>query len=66
MVTEKRALLDHAHRCRCIASEVEHTPAAERLKTMATDYEQRAAALSSGSTSKAAALLPLEQPQQSI
>lgn len=45
MLAEKVALLDHAHRCRCVASELEHDQAAERLIAMAQDYEARAATL---------------------
>jgi hypothetical protein len=43
MLTEKRALLDHARRCRRVASETEHVRAAERLIEMAQEYEDRAA-----------------------
>ncbi len=43
MLTEKRALLDHAHRCRHIARETEHARATERLIALAEEYEDRAA-----------------------
>jgi hypothetical protein len=43
MPTEKRALLDHADRCRRVAREIEHVRATERLITMAQEYEARAA-----------------------
>ena len=43
MLTEKRALLDHAHRCRRIAREIEHAQATDRLITLAQEYEDRAA-----------------------
>jgi hypothetical protein len=43
MLTEKRALLDHAHRCRRIARETEHARATERLIALAQEYEDRAA-----------------------
>jgi hypothetical protein len=43
MPTEKRALLDHADRCRRIAREIEHARATERLIAMAQEYEARAA-----------------------
>jgi hypothetical protein len=45
MLTEKRALLDHADRCRCIAREMEHARAIERLIAIAQEYEARAALL---------------------
>jgi hypothetical protein len=45
MLTEKRALLDHAHRCRRIAREIEHARATERLIAMAQEYEDRAATI---------------------
>ena len=45
MLTEKRALLDHAHRCRRIARESEHVRATERLIALAQEYEDRAAML---------------------
>jgi ferric-dicitrate binding protein FerR (iron transport regulator) len=45
MQIEKRALLDHAGRCRRTADEIEmeHARAAERLIAMAQEYEARAA-----------------------
>ena len=45
MSIEKRALLDHAERCRRVASEVTHREAAQRLQAMAGEYETRAASL---------------------
>jgi hypothetical protein len=43
MLTEKRALLDHADRCRRIARDTKHARATERLIAMAQEYEDRAA-----------------------
>jgi hypothetical protein len=43
MLTEKRALLDHADRSRRVAREIEHAAAAERLIAMAQQYDDRAA-----------------------
>src|SRR6266699_3024113 len=43
MLIEKRALLEHADRCRRIADEIEHARAAKRLTAMAHEYEARAA-----------------------
>ena len=45
MSIEKRALLDHAERCRRVAGELAHRDAAQRLQAMAEDYEARAASL---------------------
>lgn len=45
MNKEKRALLDHAERCRRIADELTHAEAALRLRSMADEYEARAASV---------------------
>jgi hypothetical protein len=45
MNIEKRALLDHAERCRRVANDLEHSKAAERLRSMADEYEARATRL---------------------
>ncbi|MHB0767301.1 hypothetical protein [Bradyrhizobium sp. 5.13L] len=45
MNIEKRALLDHAERCRRVASDLAHSEAARRLQAMAEAYEKRAARL---------------------
>ncbi|RXG92817.1 hypothetical protein [Bradyrhizobium zhanjiangense] len=45
MSIEKRALLDHAERCRRVAGELAHHAAARRLQSMAEEYEERAARL---------------------
>ncbi|MGY3036557.1 hypothetical protein ACVIIV_005727 [Bradyrhizobium sp. USDA 4354] len=45
MSIEKRALLDHAERCRRVAGELAHSEAARRLQSMAEEYEERAARL---------------------
>lgn len=45
MSIEKRALLDHAERCRRVAGDLAHSEAARRLQSMAEEYEQRAARL---------------------
>jgi hypothetical protein len=45
MNIEKRALLDHAERCRQVADELPHGEAVRRLLAMAEDYEARAARL---------------------
>ncbi|MGX1171067.1 hypothetical protein AB7M16_007333 [Bradyrhizobium sp. USDA 372] len=45
MNIEKRALLDHAERCRRVANDLEHSKAAQRLRTMADEYESRATRL---------------------
>jgi hypothetical protein len=42
MNLERRALLDHAARCRHVAGEISHAKAAARLKSMAREYEARA------------------------
>ncbi|MGY8677996.1 hypothetical protein Q2941_09265 [Bradyrhizobium sp. UFLA05-153] len=42
MNIEKRALLDHAERCRRVANDLAHNEAARRLRAMAADYEDRA------------------------
>ena len=53
MQIEKRALLDHAGRCRRTADEIEmeHARAAERLIAMAQEYEARAATFGDGNES---------------
>lgn len=48
MNIEKRALLDHAERCRRVANDLTHGKAAQRLRTMADEYEARAARLGDG------------------
>ncbi|WP_439375047.1 hypothetical protein ACRQ5Q_25045 [Bradyrhizobium sp. PMVTL-01] len=45
MNIEKRALLDHAERCRRVADELAHHEAAQRLRAMADEYEARATRL---------------------
>ena len=45
MNIEKRALLDHALRCRRVADDLAHREAARRLRAMADVYEARAAGL---------------------
>ncbi|WFU44680.1 hypothetical protein QA640_20845 [Bradyrhizobium sp. CB82] len=45
MNIEKRALLDHAERCRRVAEDLAHNEASRRLRTMADEYEARAARL---------------------
>ncbi|MDD1528178.1 hypothetical protein WI560_12630 [Bradyrhizobium sp. A11] len=45
MNIEKRALLDHAQRCRSVADDLAHREAARRLRAMADVYEARAAGL---------------------
>jgi hypothetical protein len=45
MNIEKRALLDHAERCRRVADDLAHREAARRLRAMAEVYEARAARL---------------------
>ncbi|WP_161495430.1 hypothetical protein [Bradyrhizobium sacchari] len=45
MNIEKRALLDHAERCRRVANELSHREAAQRLRAMADEYEARATSL---------------------
>ncbi|WP_375160717.1 hypothetical protein [Bradyrhizobium sp. RDT46] len=45
MNIEKRALLDHAQRCRSVADDLAHREAARRLRAMADVYEARAASL---------------------
>ncbi|WP_025035780.1 hypothetical protein [Bradyrhizobium sp. DOA9] len=45
MNIEKRALLDHAERCRRVAKDLTHSKAAQRLRTMADEYEARATRL---------------------
>ncbi|RXH04410.1 hypothetical protein [Bradyrhizobium vignae] len=45
MNIEKRALLDHAERCRRVANELDHGEAAQRLLAMADEYEARATRL---------------------
>lgn len=45
MNIEKRALLDHAERCRCVANDLAHSKAAQRLRAMADEYEGRATRL---------------------
>ncbi|MCJ9701116.1 hypothetical protein [Bradyrhizobium sp. SHOUNA76] len=45
MNIEKRALLDHAERCRRVAEDLAHGEAALRLQSMAEAYEERAARL---------------------
>src|SRR6478672_9977298 len=42
MDLERRALLDHAARCRRVADGIKHAKAAERLRFMAQEYEVRA------------------------
>jgi hypothetical protein len=56
MQIEKRALLDHAGRCRRTADEIEmeHARAAERLIAMAQEYEARAATFGDGNESRRA------------
>ncbi|WP_210346973.1 hypothetical protein [Bradyrhizobium sp. CCBAU 53351] len=48
MNIEKRALLDHAQRCRRVADDLAHREAAGRLRAMAEAYEARAARLDDG------------------
>ncbi|MEY9758672.1 hypothetical protein [Bradyrhizobium yuanmingense] len=45
MNIEKRALLDHAERCRRVANDLTHSKAAQRLRAMAEEYQARAARL---------------------
>ncbi|MEY9184178.1 hypothetical protein ABIG06_005768 [Bradyrhizobium sp. USDA 326] len=45
MNIEKRALLDHAERCRRVANELAHSEAAQRLRAMADEYQARATRL---------------------
>lgn len=45
MNIEKRALLDHAERCRRVANDLDHDEAAQRLRSMADEYEARATRL---------------------
>jgi len=45
MNIEKRALLDHAQRCRRVADDLAHREAARRLRAIADVYEARAARL---------------------
>ncbi|WP_129590819.1 hypothetical protein [Bradyrhizobium shewense] len=45
MNIEKRALLDHAQRCRRVADDLTHRESARRLREMADVYEARAARL---------------------
>jgi hypothetical protein len=45
MEKERRALMDEAARCRRTARDLNHPKAAKRLKTMAEEYEIRAARL---------------------
>ncbi|MBH5367197.1 hypothetical protein [Bradyrhizobium glycinis] len=45
MNIEKRALLDHAERCRRVANDLTHSKAAQRLRAMADEYEARATRL---------------------
>lgn len=45
MNIEKRALLDHAERCRRVANDLDHDEAAQRLRAMADEYEARATRL---------------------
>ncbi|MBH5396869.1 hypothetical protein HZZ13_03555 [Bradyrhizobium sp. CNPSo 4010] len=45
MNIEKRALLDHAERCRRVANDLTHGKAAQRLRAMADEYEARATRL---------------------
>ena len=45
MNLERRALLDHAARCRRVADGIRHAKAAERLRFMAQEYEARAGRL---------------------
>ncbi|MCA1372534.1 MULTISPECIES: hypothetical protein [Bradyrhizobium] len=45
MNIEKRALLDHAERCRRVANDLTHSKAAQRLRAMAEEYEARATRL---------------------
>ncbi|MCA1389057.1 hypothetical protein I6F30_04545 [Bradyrhizobium sp. NBAIM20] len=51
MNIEKRALLDHAERCRRVANDLAHSKAAQRLRTMADEYEARATRLDDDSGS---------------
>jgi hypothetical protein len=51
MNIEKRALLDHAKRCRRVANNLAHDAAARRLRAMAETYEARAARLDDESDS---------------
>jgi len=53
MSIEKRALLDHAERCRRVAGELAHRDAARRLQAMAEEYEARAASLDEASLDEA-------------
>ncbi|ULK97496.1 hypothetical protein [Bradyrhizobium sp. I71] len=45
MNIEKRALLDHAERCRRVANDLAHSEAARRLRAMADEYQARATRL---------------------
>ncbi|KYK50219.1 hypothetical protein A1D31_21110 [Bradyrhizobium liaoningense] len=45
MNIEKRALLDHAERCRRVANDLAHSEAAQRLRAMADEYQARATRL---------------------
>jgi hypothetical protein len=45
MNVEKRALLDHAERCRRVADDLAHSEAAQRLRAMADEYQARATRL---------------------
>lgn len=45
MNIEKRALLDHAERCRRVADDLAHSEAAQRLRAMADEYQARATRL---------------------
>jgi hypothetical protein len=45
MNIEKRALLDHAERCRHVAKDLAHSKAAQRLRALADEYEGRATRL---------------------
>jgi hypothetical protein len=54
---ERRALLDHAARCRRVAAETtSHAGAASRLRTMAEEYEARAQRLEGEGTFEVARL----------
>lgn len=51
MNIEKRALLDHAERCRRVADDLAHSEAALRLRAMADEYQARATRLDDESVS---------------
>jgi hypothetical protein len=54
MNIEKRALLEHAARCRRVAGDLAPGKAAQRLLSMAEEYEARAARLGEDGSPEAA------------